>query len=230
MIDRFADWFAGVLLEKGVITEDELEVQVYGIQTILSNLLSYGVVLAVSWAFGVLPLSAVFLAVYTVLRKTVGGWHAKTPFSCALSSIAVWGAGLLLAAVAAKSAALLFVAWAAGCLALWCKAPCIMPDEEDTLELRRKLRLRTAVVCAVVLGAALLSMWLIARLCAAVRLLLWRACPLWPLRCWLGYMPAEMKKNKIRERPGALLTAVFSSGFDSDFTPLQSIFTQKRLK
>ena len=45
MIDRFADWFAGVLLEKGVITEDELEVQVYGIQTILSNLLSYGVVL-----------------------------------------------------------------------------------------------------------------------------------------------------------------------------------------
>ena len=26
MIDRFADWFAGVLLEKGVITEDELEV------------------------------------------------------------------------------------------------------------------------------------------------------------------------------------------------------------
>ena len=42
---------------------------------------------------------------------------------------------------------------------------------------------------------------------AAVRLLLWRACPLWPLRCWLGYMPAEMKKNKIRERPGALLTA-----------------------
>lgn len=80
MIDRFADWFAGVLLEKGVITEDELEVQVYGIQTILSNLLSYGVVLAVSWAFGVLPLSAVFLAVYTVLRKTVGGWHAKTPF------------------------------------------------------------------------------------------------------------------------------------------------------
>lgn len=160
MIDRFADWFAGVLLEKGVITEDELEVQVYGIQTILSNLLSYGVVLAVSWAFGVLPLSAVFLAVYTVLRKTVGGWHAKTPFSCALSSIAVWGAGLLLAAVAAKSAALLFAAWAAGCLALWCKAPCVMPDEEDTLELRRKLRLRTAVVCAVVLGAALLSMWL----------------------------------------------------------------------
>ena len=147
MIDRFADWFAGVLLEKGVITEDELEVQVYGIQTILSNLLSYGVVLAVSWAFGVLPLSAVFLAVYTVLRKTVGGWHAKTPFSCALSSIAVWGA-------------LLFAAWAAGCLALWCKAPCVMPDEEDTLELRRKLRLRTAVVCAVVLGAALLSMWL----------------------------------------------------------------------
>ena len=33
-----------------------------------------------------------------------------------------------------------------------------------------------------------------------------------------------MKKNKIRERPGALLTAVFSSGFDSDFTPLQRIF------
>ena len=160
MIDRFADWFAGVLLEKGVITEDELKVQVYGIQTILSNLLSYGVVLAVSWAFGVLPLSAVFLAVYTVLRKTVGGWHAKTPFSCALSSIAVWGAGLLLAAVAAKSAALLFAAWAAGCLALWCKAPCVMPDEEDTLELRRKLRLRTAVGCAGVLGAALLSMWL----------------------------------------------------------------------
>ena len=43
-------------------------------------------------------------------------------------------------------------------------------------------------------------------------------------------MPAEMKKIKIRERTGALLTAVFSSGFDSDFTPLQSIFTQKRLK
>ena len=36
MIDRFADWFAGVLLEKGVITEDELEVQVYGIQTFQS--------------------------------------------------------------------------------------------------------------------------------------------------------------------------------------------------
>ena len=39
-----------------------------------------------------------------------------------------------------------------------------------------------------------------------------------------------MKKNKIENGRGALLTAVFSSGFDSDFTPLQSIFTQKRLK
>ena len=84
MIDRFADWFAGVLLEKGVITEDELEVQVYGIQTILSNLLSYGVVLAVSWAFGVLPLSAVFLAVYTVLRKTEADGMRKRLFLCAV--------------------------------------------------------------------------------------------------------------------------------------------------
>lgn len=123
--------------------------------------MSYGVVLAVSWAFDVLPLSAVFLAVYTVLRKTVGGWACRKrlfPVRCPV--LPYGGAGLLLAAVAAKSAALLFAAWAAGCLALWCKAPCVMPDEEDTLELRRKLRLRTAVVCAVVLGAALLSMWL----------------------------------------------------------------------
>ncbi|MFQ7004348.1 MAG: accessory gene regulator B family protein [Ruthenibacterium lactatiformans] len=154
MIDRFADWLGGSREGRSPKMSCGIRHPDHTFQS-----LSYGVVLAVL-GLGVLPLSAVFLAVYTVLRKTVGGWHAKTPFSCALSSIAVWGAGLLLAAVAAKSAALLFAAWAAGCLALWCKAPCVMPDEEDTLELRRKLRLRTAVVCAVVLGAALLSMWL----------------------------------------------------------------------
>lgn len=160
MIDRFARWFTGLLLEKSVISPEEAEVQVYGIQTILSNLLSYGVVLAVSCVFDVLPLSLVFLAVYTVLRRTVGGWHAGTPLSCALSSIAVWGAGMLLAAAAAQSAVLLFAAWTAGCLILWRKAPCVMPDEEDTPQLRRTLRLRTAVVCAAVLCAALSGIWL----------------------------------------------------------------------
>lgn len=161
MIDRFADWFAGVLLEKGVITEDELEVQVYGIQTILSNLLSYGVVLAVSWAF---RRTAIVRSVSCRLygaAENVGRMACENAFFlCAVQYCRMGRGGCCLRPLPQRALHCCLQRGRRDAWRLWCKAPCIMPDEEDTLELRRKLRLRTAVVCAVVLGAALLSMWL----------------------------------------------------------------------
>ena len=75
------------LVHSGVIKEEDAEIYIYGINQILTSVLSVSSALIIGLIFGVFPEIAVFMAAYIPLRSFAGGYHAKTPLSCYVFSV-----------------------------------------------------------------------------------------------------------------------------------------------
>ena len=89
------DTIGQALVKKEIITEDDKELYVYGLRqgcVMLLNILTtfvLGCVLGAAWE------SMVFLFTYAPIRSFAGGFHAKTPMRCYLSSVLLITAVLL---------------------------------------------------------------------------------------------------------------------------------------
>lgn len=82
LLARLAGKIVNNLVHSGVIKEEDAEIYIYGINQILTSVLSVSSALIIGLIFGVFPEIAVFMAAYIPLRSFAGGYHAKTPLSC----------------------------------------------------------------------------------------------------------------------------------------------------
>lgn len=67
--------------------DDDIEVYVYGLLTFLYTLLPLIVLLIIALLFGKLCEMLSWVIAFLYLRKYAGGYHAKTPTNCFISSI-----------------------------------------------------------------------------------------------------------------------------------------------
>lgn len=82
MIDKVAKKLAYNYVEKGMITREDEEVCAYGLQLLISSMISIGSVLVISLAYGSLIQGMVYLTAYCTLRSYSGGYHADTHMKC----------------------------------------------------------------------------------------------------------------------------------------------------
>lgn len=87
LLARLAGKILNNLVHSGVIKEEDAEIYIYGINQILTSVLSVSSALIIGLIFGVFPEIAVFMAAYIPLRSFAGGYHAKTPLSCYVFSV-----------------------------------------------------------------------------------------------------------------------------------------------
>ena len=87
LLARLAVKIVNNLVHSGVIKEEDAEIYIYGINQILTSVLSVSSALIIGLIFGVFPEIAVFMAAYIPLRSFAGGYHAKTPLSCYVFSV-----------------------------------------------------------------------------------------------------------------------------------------------
>ena len=87
LLARLAGKIVNNLVHSGVIKEEDAEIYIYGINQILTSVLSVSSALIIGLIFGVFPEIAVFMAAYIPLRSFAGGYHAKTPLSCYVFSV-----------------------------------------------------------------------------------------------------------------------------------------------
>ena len=92
MLRSIAERYSKLLVEQGVITEDNREAQEYGLAALLVNIGNYGLLLLLGAIFNCFIATMLFLFAYSILRAFLGGWHASKPWICTLCGIMMWSA------------------------------------------------------------------------------------------------------------------------------------------
>lgn len=78
------------LLRKNVIRREEREIYQYGYDMLFTGILQSMLLLAVGFILGKTAMTAVFVVVFTTLRRYTGGYHAKTRAGCVMATLFIY--------------------------------------------------------------------------------------------------------------------------------------------
>ena len=93
---RLVNSVGALLLSKGILKQDDLDVFVYGLDTILFSLVSIFSLLALGMITRLFVETLLCMLAFIPLQTTGGGYHAKTHFRCYLTTVAGWAIAMLL--------------------------------------------------------------------------------------------------------------------------------------
>ena len=97
MLNKSARYLANRLLRQQVISEEALDVYIYGFELLISFFFSTSVILLAGMIAGQIFETLAFLACFILLRSFTGGYHALTYWFCTVVTVSVFCAVLLLA-------------------------------------------------------------------------------------------------------------------------------------
>lgn len=162
MAEQLAIYLSNILIGMGTAQEKERPFLIYGLFCIISGSLQIVLLLAVSLLFNTMIQTAVYAFCFGILKRTIGGWHAKHHFSC-LALFTSLSAGCVLAGQWLPQSLVLPVTLlltaAMGTL-VWWKAPVEHPNNPQTparlAQLRRDSRCIAGSEAVVIVVLALL--------------------------------------------------------------------------
>lgn len=101
LIQKISHNYAALLKRHHLISDEDVEVQAYGMEFFLSLSLVYGVILLSSLLLGLQCFvgTILFLLIYRFLRNIFGGWHASKPSFCLVVSWLVWFLSVVLSCI-----------------------------------------------------------------------------------------------------------------------------------
>lgn len=82
MIHRLSKMIADFLLHKNVIPEMEIDIYIYGYETVILGIVDFFIVLAVGFICNKLITMLIFFAMFISVRLYTGGYHANTVLKC----------------------------------------------------------------------------------------------------------------------------------------------------
>lgn len=82
MITSLAQIITGCLVRNNIIDNTKLDIYIYGFEIMISNIICFGIGLLIGAVFSELLKCIVFLAVFVLLRRYCGGYHAETYLLC----------------------------------------------------------------------------------------------------------------------------------------------------
>ncbi len=84
MIDRLSKKITQRLLDKQIISFDDWEVYMYGLQVIISGIAKFTGLMIIAWVLGWIIEAIVFITAFSLLRINAGGFHTDTYLKCFL--------------------------------------------------------------------------------------------------------------------------------------------------
>ena len=82
MITSLAQIITGCLVRNKIIDNTKLDIYIYGFEIMISNIICFGIGLLIGAVFSEFLECVVFLAVFVLLRRYCGGYHAETYLVC----------------------------------------------------------------------------------------------------------------------------------------------------
>ncbi len=96
MIHSLSKNITAFFMLRDLIENDEKEVVQYGAEIIISTLIGFGIILGVGGCFRDIKFAVAYLFFIVPIRMCVGGFHAKTYFSCNVIFLLVFLVGFSL--------------------------------------------------------------------------------------------------------------------------------------
>lgn len=81
-MEALAERISKMMVRAGITQDDDAEVVAYGLFVIMSGAVQISLLLLISLILGIVPAMAAFVLPYSLLKRTIGGWHAKTHAAC----------------------------------------------------------------------------------------------------------------------------------------------------
>ncbi|MBO5426535.1 MAG: accessory gene regulator B family protein [Lachnospiraceae bacterium] len=85
-----SDMMAFYLLNKKLITEDELPIYKYGLSAFVNSFSQIILLFLLGLCYGVISETVSFLLVFILTRRFTGGYHADTKLKCLLLGVFMW--------------------------------------------------------------------------------------------------------------------------------------------
>ena len=82
MITSLAQIITGCVVRNKIIDNTKLDIYIYGFEIMISNIICFGIGLLIGAVFSEFLECVVFLAVFVLLRRYCGGYHAETYLVC----------------------------------------------------------------------------------------------------------------------------------------------------
>ena len=80
MVHRLSKMIANFLLHKNVISETEIDIYIYGYETIILGIIDFFIVLIVGLIFNQFITMLIFFTMFISVRVYTGGYHANTVY------------------------------------------------------------------------------------------------------------------------------------------------------
>ncbi len=93
---QLAEKMTGWFIRRGFLAQDDYEVYVYCIDSLLAKIFFYMALMLISLWLGILPVTIWYYLGFTPFRYTAGGYHAKTDLTCVILTWTVYGASMWL--------------------------------------------------------------------------------------------------------------------------------------
>lgn len=103
MTDFFAEYLTEILIINGIIYADKRDFYMYGLDLFFIKLSFYVTILVLSIITNTLPISILYVLLFTMLRKYTGGYHSKTFTLCFLTSILIYLVMILIYRIAVET-------------------------------------------------------------------------------------------------------------------------------
>lgn len=146
-------------LRKKIIEEEDIELYIYGLRQGAIMLLNILTTLALGCLLGMAWESMAYLFTYAPIRTYAGGFHAKTPLRCYLTSVILIIAVLLIIKYVVWTSFLCYAGLAAGSLLIYLLAPVedknkpFTPKEEVYFRKKARVLLVIEILLGVVFSA-----------------------------------------------------------------------------
>lgn len=82
MVHQLSKMIANFLLHKNVISETEIDIYIYGYETIILGIIDFFIVLIVGLIFNQFITMLIFFTMFISVRLYTGGYHANTVLKC----------------------------------------------------------------------------------------------------------------------------------------------------
>jgi len=145
MLNKTAASLANRLMLHGVITNDVLDIYIYGFELLLSFLFSTTLMVISGFLINKIPETIVFLTVFILLRSFTGGYHADTYAKCSISTLLIYGMVMLFSTYVKVGMIFYITLMIVGLIVIYDKAPVENPNKELTDQEKKKHR-RTSLM------------------------------------------------------------------------------------
>ena len=146
MLNRIATSLSKRLISDGVISENDLDIYVYGFELFFSFLFSLTMILITGCIVNKLFETLAFLIVFILLRSYSGGYHSDTYLKCTVITMSIYGMVMLFSTYLQVHFLLYFVLIILGWVVLYIKAPVENPNKKLTEQEKKKHRVTSLVL------------------------------------------------------------------------------------